>query len=134
MYFALLLDRKTAGPVMIGCGEVGGKGGGWGHPAERRHPRVCRHSRLAAAGLLLLLLPLPVTTLPCCRAAPLLHPPQGGTSIEELAEKFPDKIVKIPIDIRQGITDAQAQQARWPVLQRASRGVAGLPRPDSVAA
>lgn len=37
---------------------------------------------------------------------------QGGTSIEDLAEKFPDKIVKIPIDIREGITDAQAMQVR----------------------
>lgn len=55
MYFAILLDRKSAGPMMIGCSE-------------------------------------------------------GGTSIEDLAEKFPEKIVKIPIDIRQGITDAQAMQ------------------------
>lgn len=55
MYFAILLDRKTAGPMMIGCGE-------------------------------------------------------GGTSIEDLAERHPDKIIKIPIDIREGITDAQAQQ------------------------
>lgn len=55
MYFAILLDRSTAGPVMIGCSE-------------------------------------------------------GGTSIEDLAEKFPDKIVKIPIDIRTGITDEQAAQ------------------------
>lgn len=53
MYFAILLDRKTAGPIMIGCSE-------------------------------------------------------GGTSIEDLAERFPDKIIKIPIDISQGITDAQA--------------------------
>lgn len=55
MYFAILLDRKTAGPMMIGCGE-------------------------------------------------------GGTSIEDLAEKYPDKIIRIPIDIRTGITDAQAKQ------------------------
>lgn len=55
MYFAILLDRKTAGPVMIGCSE-------------------------------------------------------GGTSIEDLAEKFPDKIIKIPVDIRKGITDEQALQ------------------------
>ncbi|PNW70053.1 hypothetical protein CHLRE_17g703700v5 [Chlamydomonas reinhardtii] len=55
MYFAILLDRKTAGPMMIGCSE-------------------------------------------------------GGTSIEDLAEKFPEKIIKIPIDIRVGITDAQAMQ------------------------
>lgn len=53
MYFAILLDRKTAGPIMIGCSE-------------------------------------------------------GGTSIEDLAEKFPEKIIKIPIDIRTGITDEQA--------------------------
>lgn len=44
---------------------------------------------------------------PCCFPCP-----QGGTSIEDLAEKFPDKIVKIPIDIRTGITDEQAMQAR----------------------
>uniref|UniRef100_A0A024FS87 Succinate--CoA ligase [ADP-forming] subunit beta, mitochondrial n=1 Tax=Polytomella sp. Pringsheim 198.80 TaxID=37502 RepID=A0A024FS87_9CHLO len=55
MYFAILLDRKSAGPILIGCSE-------------------------------------------------------GGTSIEDLAEKFPEKIVKIPIDIRVGITDAQALQ------------------------
>ncbi|PSC67908.1 Succinyl-ligase [ADP-forming] subunit mitochondrial [Micractinium conductrix] len=55
MYFAILLDRSTAGPVMIGCSE-------------------------------------------------------GGTSIEDLAEKFPEKICKIPIDIRTGITDEQAMQ------------------------
>lgn len=53
MYFAILLDRTTAGPVMIGCSE-------------------------------------------------------GGTSIEDLAEKFPEKIIKIPVDIRTGITDEQA--------------------------
>lgn len=33
---------------------------------------------------------------------------EGGTSIEDLAEKYPDKIVRIPVDIREGITDAQA--------------------------
>lgn len=55
MYFAILLDRKTSGPIMIGCSE-------------------------------------------------------GGTSIEDLAEKFPEKIIKIPVDIRVGITDAQALQ------------------------
>ena len=53
MYFAILLDRKSAGPMMIGCGE-------------------------------------------------------GGTSIEDLAERYPDKIIKIPIDIRTGVTDEQA--------------------------
>eukprot|EP00891_Asterochloris_glomerata_P003330 jgi/Astpho2/3330/Aster-04679 len=55
MYFAILLDRATAGPVMIGCSE-------------------------------------------------------GGTSIEELAEKHPDKIIKVPVDIREGITDEQAMK------------------------
>uniref|UniRef100_A0A7R9VEY7 Succinate-CoA ligase subunit beta n=1 Tax=Chlamydomonas euryale TaxID=1486919 RepID=A0A7R9VEY7_9CHLO len=53
MYFAILLDRKSAGTVMIGCSE-------------------------------------------------------GGTSIEDLAEKHPDKIIKVPVDVREGITDAQA--------------------------
>jgi len=27
---------------------------------------------------------------------------EGGTSIEDLAEKFPEKIIKIPVDIRAG--------------------------------
>ena len=40
------------------------------------------------------------------------HTPQGGTSIEDLAEKFPEKIVKIAVDIRAGITDAQAMEVR----------------------
>merc|ERR1719240_1305957 len=33
---------------------------------------------------------------------------EGGTSIEDLAEKYPEKIIKEPIDINIGITDAQA--------------------------
>ena len=49
----LLAFGKSAGPIMIGCGE-------------------------------------------------------GGTSIEDLAERYPDKIIKIPVDIRSGVTDAQA--------------------------
>jgi succinyl-CoA synthetase beta subunit len=55
MYFAILLDRASAGVLLIGCSE-------------------------------------------------------GGTSIEDLAEKFPEKIVRIPVDIREGITDAQARE------------------------
>jgi succinyl-CoA synthetase beta subunit len=35
---------------------------------------------------------------------------EGGTSIEDLAEKFPEKIIKIPVDIRKGITDDQAMK------------------------
>jgi hypothetical protein len=54
MYFAILLDRSTSGPIMIGCSE-------------------------------------------------------GGTSIEDLAEKFPEKIIKVPVNIEEGITDAQAK-------------------------
>ena len=34
----------------------------------------------------------------------------GGTSIEELAEKFPEKIVKVAVDVREGVSDAQAKQ------------------------
>ncbi|KAI4349365.1 hypothetical protein L6164_009958 [Bauhinia variegata] len=53
MYFAITLDRKTAGPLIIACRK-------------------------------------------------------GGTSIEDLAEKFPDMIVKVPIDVFKGITDEDA--------------------------
>ncbi|KDD72421.1 ATP-grasp domain-containing protein, partial [Helicosporidium sp. ATCC 50920] len=55
MYFAILLDRSSAGPLIIACSE-------------------------------------------------------GGTSIEDLAEKYPEKIVKVPVNIIQGITDDQATQ------------------------
>lgn len=55
MYFAILLDRASAGPVIIACAE-------------------------------------------------------GGTSIEDLAERFPDKIVKVPVDIKAGITNDEAAQ------------------------
>ena len=55
MYFAILLDRVTQGPMLIGCSE-------------------------------------------------------GGTSIEDLAEKFPEKILRIPVDSRSGLTDDQALQ------------------------
>lgn len=34
----------------------------------------------------------------------------GGTSIEELAEKFPEKIVKVSVDVRKGVTEAQAKE------------------------
>jgi succinyl-CoA synthetase beta subunit len=52
-YFAVALDRKTAGPLIIACAE-------------------------------------------------------GGTSIEDLAEKFPDRIVRVSVDPLVGLTDAQA--------------------------
>lgn len=55
MYFAILLDRKSSGPMLIGCSE-------------------------------------------------------GGTSIEDLAEKYPEKIVKISVDPRVPISDAQAME------------------------
>ncbi|TXG63861.1 hypothetical protein EZV62_010855 [Acer yangbiense] len=53
MYFAITLDRNSAGPLIIGCSK-------------------------------------------------------GGTSIEDLAEKYPDMIVKAPIDVFKGITDEDA--------------------------
>ncbi|KAF9688520.1 hypothetical protein SADUNF_Sadunf02G0205600 [Salix dunnii] len=53
MYFAIMLDRTTAGPLIIACKK-------------------------------------------------------GGTSIEDLAEKFPDLIIKVPIDVFKGITDEDA--------------------------
>uniref|UniRef100_A0A803KWY8 Succinate--CoA ligase [ADP-forming] subunit beta, mitochondrial n=1 Tax=Chenopodium quinoa TaxID=63459 RepID=A0A803KWY8_CHEQI len=33
---------------------------------------------------------------------------KGGTSIEDLAEKYPDMIIKVPIDVFKGITDEDA--------------------------
>eukprot|EP00899_Mesostigma_viride_P025655 jgi/Mesvir1/6274/Mv19979-RA.1 len=54
MYLAMVLDRSSAGPVVIACGE-------------------------------------------------------GGTSIEELAEKHPGKIVKVPISVATGMTEANAR-------------------------
>lgn len=53
MYFAIALDRASAGPVIIACRK-------------------------------------------------------GGTSIEDLAEHHPDLIVKVPVDIFDGITEQQA--------------------------
>ncbi|CAN4101263.1 unnamed protein product [Withania somnifera] len=53
MYFSIILDRATAGPLIIACRK-------------------------------------------------------GGTSIEDLAEKFPDMIIKVPIDVFKGITDEAA--------------------------
>jgi len=35
---------------------------------------------------------------------------EGGTSIEDLAEQYPEKIIKVPIDINVGVTDAQAAE------------------------
>ena len=53
MYFAILLDRASAGPMIIACSE-------------------------------------------------------GGTSIEDLAESHPEKIIKMKIDLKAGLTEAQA--------------------------
>ncbi|KAK4344737.1 hypothetical protein RND71_034913 [Anisodus tanguticus] len=53
MYFSIILDRATAGPLIIACSK-------------------------------------------------------GGTSIEDLAEKFPHMIIKVPIDVFRGITDEDA--------------------------
>ena len=52
MYFAILLDRASAGPMIIACSE-------------------------------------------------------GGTSIEDLAESHPEKIIKMKIDLKAGLTAAQ---------------------------
>lgn len=70
MYFAVLLDRATSGPLMIGCSE-------------------------------------------------------GGTSIEDLAERSPEKIVRIPVDPATGVTPEQAE--------RMAKGL-GVTQPARVAA
>lgn len=45
-----------------------------------------------------------------CKELPEISFCSGGTSIEDLAEKYPEKIIKIPVDIFEGITDEQASQ------------------------
>ena len=53
--------------------------------------------------------PSPLHAPTRARRPPLLPRSEGGTSIEDLAEKYPEKIIKIPVDIRQGITDDQVR-------------------------
>ena len=36
--------------------------------------------------------------------------PDGGVDIEEVAEKTPDRIKKMPVDIHTGVTDAMATE------------------------
>ena len=36
---------------------------------------------------------------------------EGGVNIEEIAEKNPDAIIKIPIDILEGLNDDKARMA-----------------------
>jgi hypothetical protein len=38
---------------------------------------------------------------------------EGGTSIEDLAEKFPEKIIKIPVDIRAGTGSPECHNLRY---------------------
>eukprot|EP00957_Ditylum_brightwellii_P105085 8009379-Ditylum_brightwellii.AAC.1 len=35
---------------------------------------------------------------------------EGGTSIEDLAESHPEKIIKVPVDLTKGLSDEQAMQ------------------------
>ena len=35
---------------------------------------------------------------------------EGGTSIEDLAESNPEKIIKVPVNLEEGITDAQIDE------------------------
>ncbi|KAJ0970447.1 hypothetical protein J5N97_023324 [Dioscorea zingiberensis] len=50
-----------------------------------------------------------VITLDRTTAGPIIIAcKKGGTSIEDLAEKFPDMIIKVPIDVFKGITDEYA--------------------------
>ncbi|HET9426328.1 MAG TPA: ADP-forming succinate--CoA ligase subunit beta [Gemmatimonadaceae bacterium] len=39
--------------------------------------------------------------------------PAGGIDIEEVAEKTPDKILKLPVDTRYGLTPYQASRLAW---------------------
>ncbi|KAG6481633.1 hypothetical protein ZIOFF_058237 [Zingiber officinale] len=67
MYFAITLDRSTAGPI-----------------EHKRETEEEKEGQIIIA----------------CK--------KGGTSIEDLAEKFPDMIIKVPIDVFKGITDEDA--------------------------
>lgn len=117
MYFAILLDRKTAGPVMIGCRWVERRAHAPGAvlaPAAMRTAGAARTRarRRLPASLNARALPQNTPSKRRLKAthalfATALHS-EGGTSIEDLAEKFPEKIIKIPVDIRAGITDEQA--------------------------
>jgi succinyl-CoA synthetase beta subunit len=40
----------------------------------------------------------------------LVASPDGGVDIEEVAEKTPERIKKIPVDIHTGVTDAVANE------------------------
>ena len=40
----------------------------------------------------------------------LLASPDGGVDIEEVAEKTPDRLLKLPIDINEGLTREKAMQ------------------------
>ncbi|KAJ8747833.1 hypothetical protein K2173_011542 [Erythroxylum novogranatense] len=75
MYFAIMLDRTTAGPFL----------------AETFGLKM-----FIMKGTYMIIL------------FQLILPVKGGTSIEDLAEKFPDLIIKVPIDVFKGITDEDA--------------------------
>ncbi|MGB9006087.1 MAG: ATP-grasp domain-containing protein [Candidatus Aminicenantales bacterium] len=48
------------------------------------------------------------------RKAPLLvFSPVGGSGVEEIAAKHPKKLVRLPIDVRKGLTEPQAQEAAF---------------------
>jgi len=162
MYFAILLDRKSAGPMIIACGEGAPRpaapAGAPPAPPPGR-PALSALGRMSCG---------PSQAAQPCLQAPAAHckrrssragarsdsswevgwpslrrlceatrespcevrlrrrrrPRAGGTSIEDLAEKFPDKIVKVPVDIREGITDAQARPCAAPrsLASLAARG------------
>eukprot|EP00262_Sarcandra_glabra_P009985 TRINITY_DN2482_c0_g1_i3.p1 TRINITY_DN2482_c0_g1~~TRINITY_DN2482_c0_g1_i3.p1 ORF type:complete len:410 (-),score=103.55 TRINITY_DN2482_c0_g1_i3:236-1465(-) len=77
MYFAITLDRTTAGPIIIACR----KGGTSIEDLAEKFPDM--------------IIKVPIDVF-------------KGTSIEDLAEKFPDMIIKVPIDVFKGITDEDA--------------------------
>ena len=94
MYLAILLDRKAAGPVVVACSEGMYAGEtATTHRRERQSPHTRIFFQQPAPQSSIFLSPLPST---------------GGTSIEDLAHSHPDKIVKVPVDPRVGLTDAQA--------------------------
>ena len=62
-------------------------------------------------------MPFPSVTRVWCIHRMMRGECAGGTSIEDLAEKYPEKIIKIPIDVFEGITDKQVSTGQPQTLQ-----------------
>ncbi|KAJ0970450.1 hypothetical protein J5N97_023327 [Dioscorea zingiberensis] len=75
---------------------------------EQKRDLLCGHSERLAIAFGIISTP-PGTTIRVTKNLRIIIAcKKGGTSIEDLAEKFPDMIIKVPIDVFKGITDEDA--------------------------